>query len=952
MALTISDQASTPGVPTGTPARPPELPSPINSSLGDSWNVPPGPDPTTVQGLVKRIERREPLEHIIHSPREDSPSSGARQTVRQRSSSSTKKRDGSLKSSRSGSGSEPDKYKVKFQQASLEKTELQRRLELAQSQLSHLATKGAEQGMAWESERAIRLDAESQVAAVAAAAQQQIQQTEYALLNSEREKQQLWEKSIVQSEQAATSLQAAFGEIQSLRGEQARILNESLLEFEKQKRAAVGLEEGINARDAHIAKLVKQIESYAESQKEHANQASSAERQFRDLQKLFNERGADLAKTIHEKQSELESSRKELKKVKDELAVAVKKIAEMEKQNAEMITTSQFEMYIEQLMESSSKLKVKNQNLKAKVSDYKVENENFETLIQTLKLELEDAKRLVKGTTATSGVTSKDPVAGAKPGAATDPAGTTTCAFAHVSAPSSQETKKGLTRRAIEGTERICQSIVNRFTSTVASESGSSAGDEFASLDGGERSSPPPGLGPDHVPSRPALPAVRRSTDSVASEQQSQLTTLERGNRGTKATELRVPKFPTYAEIGRWLNRVARNVWSISETPGDKAEIAWVMQVQEKSYEELADSGEERFATMDALLVMALEKIIPPDLNRIYQDKQDEAIKDNRVVLGRQLLWLILNSFRTPDHMGLVYSYDNLMSMEWYGDSSLEQFKSSWHRMVDNLTVEPKLSNNALRDILHKKMTQGNTKIFADDLKHYSREKGKSQVPGAAQREDYSYEFLLSIIDREIRQKAEDKQVEARKRSTRRPGRDRDRDREQDAAPAPKVKAKAKPRGKSRQPRKEDEKPPKTEPPPKSPRDKSPGRQGSDKAQSPRDRGTAEVKYCFFYHHHLHDSSKPKCTSENCKFTHGPKLSKEKLATVKRGSRSRSPSARKEGDVKKDWYIDPSGIKKPKHCGAYLSGKCDYEKDSGKKCRFPHLSQAQYDKKLKELAAG
>ena len=47
----------------------------------------------------------------------------------------------------------------------------------------------------------------------------------------------------------------------------------------------------------------------------------------------------------------------------------------------------------------------------------------------------------------------------------------------------------------------------------------------------------------------------------------------------------------------------------------DKAEVAWVGEVWTKSYDELADSGPERFHLFDALVV-SKEKKEPPKVSR------------------------------------------------------------------------------------------------------------------------------------------------------------------------------------------------------------------------------------------------------------------------------------------------------------------------------------------------
>ena len=949
LTLSLSEAASTPGLQSSSQGKPPELQSPLNSELGASWDVP-GIGSSTDKEAEGILRAPAAQMMIIHTPREGD-KAPPRKLPHESVISSYRegKRSGSRKSSRSGSGSESDRLKGKYRQALLEKTELKKKLDLAEIQLKHIAGVSRDTGAAWEHEHAMRLDSESRQAADRIAAEESIQQTASALRVSEREKNMLWEKSAAQSEQAANALYEAFAEIQKLRGESAETLNANLHMFEEQKKAATDLEGNITARDEHIARLIKQIRSLTETQREHAARADEAQTKFSELKKLFYERTADMDKTIADGNKGLADSRAELQKRKLELDQAKEKIMELEAKNASMITTSQFEMYVAQLTESQEKLKVAYDRNLVKMADKSTENTNLKMSLRAMRDELDEMKATVNDGRRPMENPPRAPVASARPGAAPE---SEEGSGSPPNKADATEVPQSRAQRLMEMTENFCQSLINKAHTSVKSDAGSSDADDFASAEGEkshvQRESNTQGEQGNQrdYSAQPAAPAVVRHTESVASEMTSHATLLERGPRGTKATELKVPKFPKFQDLPIWLNKLARNVWAISDTPGDMAEVGWLMEATVKSYEELGDSGEERFTTMDALLVMALEKIIPPELNRIYIDRCHDAIKEKRLVLGRQLVWLIINSFKTADHMSIVYSYDTLMSMEWYGDAHVADFKSQWHRMVDNLAIEPKLTPNALRDILFKKMSEGNTKVFADDLKHYNREKGKSQVEGASQREDYSYDFLLSIMDREIRQRAEDKQVEARKRSTRRPGRDK----QDPAAPAPAAKPKAKPK-----PKEKDDKKDKDKDKDKSTRSRGLSRDKKEKkdrgrsGSSTRDKPMSEV-LCYNYHHHLHDSQKPKCAYENCRFKHGAKISKDELAKLKKPkSRSRSPSAKK-GLTGKDWYTDSQGNKKPKHCGAFLAGACNYEKENGKPCKFPHLTQAQYDKKLKELA--
>ena len=65
-----------------------------------------------------------------------------------------------------------------------------------------------------------------------------------------------------------------------------------------------------------------------------------------------------------------------------------------------------------------------------------------------------------------------------------------------------------------------------------------------------------------------------------------------------------MPKWPHVAQLLLWLIQLGKNLVSISPC-NDCAEIKWLQEVKEKSFEEFAESGPTRFQKMD--LKMATE---------------------------------------------------------------------------------------------------------------------------------------------------------------------------------------------------------------------------------------------------------------------------------------------------------------------------------------------------------
>ena len=188
-------------------------------------------------------------------------------------------------------------------------------------------------------------------------------------------------------------------------------------------------------------------------------------------------------------------------------------------------------------------------------------------------------------------------------------------------------------------------------------------------------------------------------------------------------TEISVGKFPRFNGLKAWITEIGRNL-HIKSQFGDKLEIAWIKEVFNKTFEELADPGLQRFRAMDSVLIPELEKKLPPALHRDYVNKNKELDNDDNIIGGRQIIKMIVEYFHTADVHTMMYSYENLHELKWKGDFKVPEFMDAWVEIVDNLVVP--LKPNNLRDMLHKKMLEGETKLFTLDLHQFQRQKDLS----------------------------------------------------------------------------------------------------------------------------------------------------------------------------------------------------------------------------------
>ena len=67
----------------------------------------------------------------------------------------------------------------------------------------------------------------------------------------------------------------------------------------------------------------------------------------------------------------------------------------------------------------------------------------------------------------------------------------------------------------------------------------------------------------------------------------------------------------------------------------DRKEVQWLNETEGKMFEQLSDSGEERYHHLDALLAEALVKVLPKGLTMRAQQKEVAALKSNSCITGR-----------------------------------------------------------------------------------------------------------------------------------------------------------------------------------------------------------------------------------------------------------------------------------------------------------------------------
>ena len=283
--------------------------------------------------------------------------------------------------------------------------------------------------------------------------------------------------------------------------------------------------------------------------------------------------------------------------------------------------------------------------------------------------------------------------------------------------------------------------------------------------------------------------------------------------------------------------------------------------------------------------------------------------------MGREILAMILEHFRTPGQRETAFTMEHIIQSRYLGDANIETFYEKWMEIVSNMMPEDVPQDDWLRDALYKKIRNSNLMMY--DIKQY-----ESWLEGDPRR---TYQYLINAIERHIARIREDKHVAAREKYARdfagggRPTAPTP------TAPAPpdanakaKAKANAKEKPAPKPKAKSDAAPVLPSPQPKQhAKGKGQGRKGKSKSRSASPRDKKKIP-CHFYF------IKKSCRKgKDCEYSHDQKT----FDASKSGGHGKGggKTPRGQSPANKTKKIDEP-------CWHWAKGKCRY----GDKCNKRH----------------
>ena len=137
-----------------------------------------------------------------------------------------------------------------------------------------------------------------------------------------------------------------------------------------------------------------------------------------------------------------------------------------------------------------------------------------------------------------------------------------------------------------------------------------------------------------------------------------------------------------------------------------------------------------KFPSLDAKIASSISKLAKGELGRSIVQQQEIAAKQGKMLMGRQMLFMVYAYFSVSADAGSLYSITDLMSVR-LNDDRIENFLNSWNHVLAGMETYPPA--NELEELFTEQLRF--SKILKDEIAHYDRHpKGHP---------DHSYEYLM-----------------------------------------------------------------------------------------------------------------------------------------------------------------------------------------------------------------
>ena len=223
-----------------------------------------------------------------------------------------------------------------------------------------------------------------------------------------------------------------------------------------------------------------------------------------------------------------------------------------------------------------------------------------------------------------------------------------------------------------------------------------------------------------------------------------------------EADKVEVPVFPDITKLNPWKSNLRRFILVAAGNPDYTRVLRWIDDTWKDgaTFQELDDPGGHQFVMLDMKLANGMVTMMQKagDRAKRFRDKvnlrMEEASRGGGNVLkGRQMVWMLLDLFKTIDNSELVYGFDHLARLKVV-NHDLHEFIIQWNHVVDNLGGGP-LTATALRDVFYRKICEEEQMKYDMNLYERMREGDPSKT----------YKYLLYCVESVIKLQEQRKNV-------------------------------------------------------------------------------------------------------------------------------------------------------------------------------------------------
>jgi hypothetical protein len=186
-----------------------------------------------------------------------------------------------------------------------------------------------------------------------------------------------------------------------------------------------------------------------------------------------------------------------------------------------------------------------------------------------------------------------------------------------------------------------------------------------------------------------------------------------------------VPPYPEITKLLTWRSGLIRAVIIAANSPDAQGVTDWIHATwaEGQTYEALGSLASYQYVTLDMKLAQGMMNMASRagDKAKRYRDKInlkiEEVTRHAILVTGSQLVFMLLESFKTFDHSDLVYGFDHLGRL-LVKNHDLHEFITMWNHILDNMGKH-NMSDAHLRDVFYRKIKDEPEMDF--DIKLYER---------------------------------------------------------------------------------------------------------------------------------------------------------------------------------------------------------------------------------------